>query len=438
MKKLSAILLFAGILAACDDTASTDEILGLDAATEVKLPFDDLTESKTISFTAPDVWEAKIADKTRAESWLSVKPASGQSGKNTVTVTTTSVNGAADSRSATVTITSGGSSKTFTVTQHSESSQREEENGGGNTGKYYVDAVEPSYTFSSAAQTVPVSVKSNFDFSIRETYGSGDQGGWLTTNISASGSGNGTYSVSLNLQANTGAERTATLSFEDSTGKSYATTIVTQSAGGQEPGVTPELRLEYSGVNIRHGAADTTIYFKVYSNVPFIATETWECDWARVLNDYQWTSNSATEGTRVGVYVASANSTAGERNMSVSVIADGSDDKKYFTITQAAAGKDGGSGGETKLITYSGGSLEFTVNGGAQSVTFSVSDQITSVTCSSSSDWMMVLTPQRVNGNVYSVTVECSPGAGRKGWFTIKATGGGKEESVDVTVSQGT
>lgn len=70
----------------------------------------------SINFTTTAAWTAKVSDESRTSSWCSVSPTSGGAGTHTLTITTTP-NETYDERRATVTLTSGTTSKSFTVSQ---------------------------------------------------------------------------------------------------------------------------------------------------------------------------------------------------------------------------------------------------------------------------------------------------------------------------------
>ena len=72
--------------------------------------------SQTVSFTAPFDWSTEITDITKASSWLSVDPANGSAGEVEMTVTA-QPNTSESPREASVSITCGESSLSFTVRQ---------------------------------------------------------------------------------------------------------------------------------------------------------------------------------------------------------------------------------------------------------------------------------------------------------------------------------
>ncbi len=72
-------------------------------------------QTTTVKFTATASWSADVKD-TKASSWLSVKPSSGNAGDVNMTVTAQPNTGTA-ARSATVTLKCGSNTKSFTVNQ---------------------------------------------------------------------------------------------------------------------------------------------------------------------------------------------------------------------------------------------------------------------------------------------------------------------------------
>ena len=70
----------------------------------------------SVDFTTSAAWTATVSDESRTSSWCSVSPISGGAGTHTLTITTTP-NDTYDERHATVTLTCGTTSKSFTVSQ---------------------------------------------------------------------------------------------------------------------------------------------------------------------------------------------------------------------------------------------------------------------------------------------------------------------------------
>ncbi len=192
MKKLLTLLLLAGLFAACDKTPETDP-------DEITLSYEDIADKETYSFTAPAAWEVQIAEKTRSASWLTIEPMEGPAGAAELNITLNEANTGANPRSVTVTINSGGKAfKTFTVTQHSQSSQEREEQDMSN----FVHGTQSVYQYDGSAQTCSFDVRSNCNFRIQANYHEGEPG-WITaTQITPAGTNK--YTVNMTLTANEG------------------------------------------------------------------------------------------------------------------------------------------------------------------------------------------------------------------------------------------
>lgn len=223
MKKLLSLLFIAGTFAACDGLIPKDEILDLDIP-EVKLSYDDPTESQKVSFNAMEAWEVSVADKTRASSWLSIDPMEGPAGKATLTLSLTSANMGQEPRSATVTVKVGTVSKSFTVTQHSQSSQNPD---GPKPDPDKFVAAPQAVVYSFAAKNESMAVKSNFQMIMDLSYNGSDRG-WLSYSTDRSGYD---YVITFNVDVNnSSSERVAVMQFKDDNGAVYAVTYITQTA----------------------------------------------------------------------------------------------------------------------------------------------------------------------------------------------------------------
>ena len=72
--------------------------------------------SHTIGFETTQSWTASVRETSRAKSWISINPTSGDAGKHTITVTLTE-NETTESRQAVVIISCGGESANISITQ---------------------------------------------------------------------------------------------------------------------------------------------------------------------------------------------------------------------------------------------------------------------------------------------------------------------------------
>ena len=89
----------------------------------IQIPAEELSASiaadelnHTIHFNATQSWEASVQEVSRADSWITIYPTSGEAGENQIEVTLTENTGN-QSREATITITCGGERITITITQ---------------------------------------------------------------------------------------------------------------------------------------------------------------------------------------------------------------------------------------------------------------------------------------------------------------------------------
>ena len=93
-----------------------DELGGVSLETESVTELYSVTnQSETVKFNAGGKWTASCT-----ANWLTIDPKSGEAGANVITVSTTSTNRTKNTRSAQLTIESGGKSKTVTVRQRGD------------------------------------------------------------------------------------------------------------------------------------------------------------------------------------------------------------------------------------------------------------------------------------------------------------------------------
>ncbi len=105
------------LMASCGKEEETPSTITFPAGTNTQLSLAAGTDSKQISFTAASAWSLSVVE-TRADQpdWIMVYPSSGDAGAASVTVETRK-NTTTSQRKATVTISAGGDSKSFTITQ---------------------------------------------------------------------------------------------------------------------------------------------------------------------------------------------------------------------------------------------------------------------------------------------------------------------------------
>ncbi len=401
MKKLLSLLLFAGILAACGDekTPIGDKITGLDAS-EVKLAFDDTSETQKISFTAREAWTVTVTDKTRSSTWASVSPMNGGAGNVELTLGTTEPNTGAEPRSADVTINSGGVSKTFTMTQHSEASQEEADRGGRDPEKY-VQAGDASHTYTCEAQTPVLEVAGNFGFIVTISYGQGGDG-WLSAKVSKGEKGD-LYTVSLNIMGNTAATaRTATLKFTDSAGAVYARTTITQNGIGGTGGDPEKYARGWESTYTYDSSAQTKV-IDVNSNFKFSVNITYG-------EGSGWLSTKVSEGGKKEYYTLSLNirenTTASMRTARLDFVDDKGAGYGHTVIVQSAGEGTGGDPTKYVQVNYFDRS-----SAAAQTVTMSVASnfqfKIGTDVISGGKEWFEIhTTPPPSGSDVYTITVD--------------------------------
>lgn len=119
MKKLFTLVsvLTMALIGTCctdSDTEGLKNIVIQDGELNASIAADELNH--TISFAATQSWEASVRETSRADSWISIYPTSGEAGENEIEVTLTENTGE-QSREAVITIVCGGEQTTITITQ---------------------------------------------------------------------------------------------------------------------------------------------------------------------------------------------------------------------------------------------------------------------------------------------------------------------------------
>ena len=107
------LLCFALLTAGCSEDANESGVtLKTVETTEL---YSVVNQSSEIKFEAKSSWKASCSAK-----WLTVSPKSGEAGQNVITIATTETNRTKNTRSAQLTIESGGGSKSVTIKQRGE------------------------------------------------------------------------------------------------------------------------------------------------------------------------------------------------------------------------------------------------------------------------------------------------------------------------------
>ena len=322
--------------------------------------FDTTGGNATITLTASDpscTWTAASSDP----SWLTVTSAASGAGNALVTVNAAANN--AGARSATVTV--GG--QTFAASQSAAACTY---------------AISPTnQLFASGGDTATVSVTAGSWCAWTAT--SGDPS-WLTVTAGASGTGNG--SVTLSAAANSAGTRSTTVSIGD------------QTFNAQQAGAPCTFSISPSSQTLANGGDGGTIA---------VTTSSW-CTWTANSSDPSWlTITSASAGTGSGsvTFAASANP-AGQRAATIA-IAD-----QTFTATQNAAACSYAISPASQSVAIGGGSASITMTTGSWC----------GWSASSDSSWLAIASGATgVGSGTIALTASANGGAARTG--TITAAG---------------
>ncbi|WP_418831711.1 BACON domain-containing protein [Phocaeicola sp.] len=200
----------------------------------------------SIKFTATAAWTASIGN-SRADSWISVSPASGEAGEKSVTVTVVS-NESTDERSASVFLTCGEEQETIVVTQNQK------------------DALilsQQVYELPATESTIELEVQANVSY---ETSVSVD---WIELITSRSLT---KETLTFRVAANESTEqRSGTVTVKS--GELEETVNVYQVGKGEEP------ILVLSDELLNVGAEGGTVDVQVHSNVAYTYHAETEYDW---------------------------------------------------------------------------------------------------------------------------------------------------------------
>lgn len=211
MKTKSFLLLFLCLflITAC----SEDEVEpGFSFETAKEVTIASAVDSKTtITFTSSREWQARSS-----ADWVTVSPSSGGAGTAVITVKANSENRTGDSRTATLTLTSGSVQEEITLQQETAD---------------YIKPEQDVYEVPVEGGKLKVVFATNMESGDFEIYSSGDAD-WLSQDAQTRAVNN--YAIELNVAANpTKKPRTATLYFvKDNTGSiTYATVEIVQGVG---------------------------------------------------------------------------------------------------------------------------------------------------------------------------------------------------------------
>ncbi len=152
--------------------------------------------SSTLRFTSTDDWQAKVNCD-----WIDCSPSSGRAGTHILTVTATTENTDVNTRTATLTLSSGKVAKNITILQEAA---------------FYVHPEQDMYSVPAAGGLLTIVFTTNVNDEELMVYGSGEP--WVTQ--AAQGRSESTYSVELIILENSDSRsRTSYVSFYKESGK---------------------------------------------------------------------------------------------------------------------------------------------------------------------------------------------------------------------------
>lgn len=330
--------------------------------------------TQTVNITSNVPWSV-----TSSQTWLTVSPASGTN-NGSVTLTA-AANPGNTTRSATVTITGGGITKTITVNQATSA----------------VAALEVS------PATLEVAAAANstetFDITSNVAWTVSSSEAWLTANVT---SGMNNAAITLTAAANTViTPRSATVTV---TGSGITKTITVTQAG-----IAPVLTVSTETLNA-NAAANNTATFDITSNTSWTATssETW-----LTVGTASGTGNANITLT------ASANESISTRTATVTVT--GSNITRTITVTQAGA---------EPVLTVS----RTTASIGApanSTATFDITSN-TTWTVTSSETWLTLSSASGSNNAAITLTAAANETTTAR-TATVTVTGSGITKTVAVT-----
>ena len=291
-------------------------------------------------------------------------------------------NTSAASRTATITVTGGGLTRTHTITQAGVSPD--------------LSISDSSQSFVGSGGTHSFSVSGNVSWNASES------ASWvnITSGVSGSGSGAVGYSVSANSSTSS---RSATMTVTG--GGITRTHTISQS------GAAPSLSIGDSSQSFASGGG--THSFSVSGNVSWSASD--NASWVAV------TSGSSGSGSGTVGYSVSANSSTASRSATITVTGGGI--TRTHTISQSGAALSLSIGDSSQSFASSGGTHSFSVSG---NVSWSASDN---------TSWVAVTSGSSGSGSGtvgYSVSANSST-ASRSA--TITVTGGGITRTHTISQS---
>lgn len=150
------LLCFALLTAGCSEDANESGVTLKTVETTELYPV--VNQSSEIKFKAESSWKASCS-----ANWITFSPKSGEAGNQVITVATTATNRTKNTRTAQLTIESGGSAKTVTIKQRGE----------------YAIFEHDELNFTSDGGTLNESFVSNLDQDNLYVYATNDIGEWI-------------------------------------------------------------------------------------------------------------------------------------------------------------------------------------------------------------------------------------------------------------------
>lgn len=274
------------------------------------LVFEKISPDKTLTITASDPWTASVS--ADAQKWLSISPASGNSGI-TGTVVTVLQNTSFDIRTGQITFTCGREQKTVDITQNAE------------IARLVVTSEAEIKNINYKGATIKATISSNCDYTIQTP-------DWITGETSGK-AGTNTHTFTVGLNATYGS-RTGDLVFSNSQLNVSAKVPVTQNKKFDELDVTkaPENIIPAEG-------GESSITFVTNGN------------WTATGDDYlTFSQSSGGEGEYTITVTAGPNHTPVARNPRVTLACGSAKrtveltqtgEKAYLTVRSAKIVKTG-------------------------------------------------------------------------------------------------
>ena len=366
---------------------------------------DSFTISSNVSWTV-----------TSSATWCTVSPSSG-SNNGTVTVKA-SENTTTDDRTATITVTGGGITRTIAITQKSKSEF--EINDYGNDSDLDGNSLVVNTTslqFDATAATKDISLTGNDNWTATSNATS-----WCTVSP-ASGTAPSTIKVTATAN-NTTSSRTAIVTIKGTQSDKTFTVTVTQ-----------------KGVEWTLDASPTTLQFDASAGTKNISL-TGNDNWTATSNATSWCTVSPTSGTAPGTIKVTATANSGTSSRTATITIKGTYSGKTITVSVTQKGNSGFDvnpyGGDSNLDGYSLAtnttSLNFDAAASTKDISLTGNDNWT---VTSSVSWCTLSPTSGTAPGTIKVTVQKNNSSQRTATITIKGSKSGKTLTVNLTQSAG-